>query len=272
MAWYNRLFNWVTDRDNGIPITASRMDAEFDGIATALNSLHSGAVSNEWLTEQTTVTWTTSSAFSVAGVNVTSTYHRGRRLKVVHNGGATTSYGVVTSSSFGTSTLVFLVFDNGAALVNPVTEVSYGLLSYTNPSYLDPRVATLATTSSAAAANTSATKVTLDNIIGPAFASSRFTSVGWGYYQISAQVTVNTTIAAGQAVAYIYKDGVARIVTSRAIEALIEESIIIPATVLSFAPGQYAELFFKCSVAATITSSGAAFGPYDTFMSIAQVP
>ena len=32
-----RLYNWVTDKANSVPITASRMDAEFDGIATALS-------------------------------------------------------------------------------------------------------------------------------------------------------------------------------------------------------------------------------------------
>lgn len=32
-----RLYNWVNDRNNSIPITASRMDAEFDNIITKLN-------------------------------------------------------------------------------------------------------------------------------------------------------------------------------------------------------------------------------------------
>jgi hypothetical protein len=35
---FNRLYNWVDDRDASIPITASRMDAEQDGIATALTN------------------------------------------------------------------------------------------------------------------------------------------------------------------------------------------------------------------------------------------
>ena len=33
---FSRLYDWTDDRDNGIKIQASRMDAEFDGIATAL--------------------------------------------------------------------------------------------------------------------------------------------------------------------------------------------------------------------------------------------
>lgn len=41
MAWsgsgvFNRLYNWVTDRDAGTPIDATRMDAEMDGFATGI--------------------------------------------------------------------------------------------------------------------------------------------------------------------------------------------------------------------------------------------
>ena len=28
----SRLYNWITDRNNGVKIRADRMDAEFDGI------------------------------------------------------------------------------------------------------------------------------------------------------------------------------------------------------------------------------------------------
>lgn len=35
---FNRLYNWVTDRNANIPITASRMDAEMDGMATGLSN------------------------------------------------------------------------------------------------------------------------------------------------------------------------------------------------------------------------------------------
>jgi hypothetical protein len=35
---FSRLYNWLTDKTNSIPITASRMDDEFNGIATGLSS------------------------------------------------------------------------------------------------------------------------------------------------------------------------------------------------------------------------------------------
>src|SRR6478609_8073792 len=34
---FTRDYNWVDDKNNGIKITASRMDGEFDNYATALN-------------------------------------------------------------------------------------------------------------------------------------------------------------------------------------------------------------------------------------------
>jgi len=35
---FSRLYDWTTDRDNGVKILASRMDDEFDGIATGLST------------------------------------------------------------------------------------------------------------------------------------------------------------------------------------------------------------------------------------------
>lgn len=35
---FSRLFNWVTDKTNLVPVTASRMDSEMDGMATGLSS------------------------------------------------------------------------------------------------------------------------------------------------------------------------------------------------------------------------------------------
>ena len=35
---FTRLYTWVTDKANSVPITAARMDGEFDGIKTALDT------------------------------------------------------------------------------------------------------------------------------------------------------------------------------------------------------------------------------------------
>jgi len=34
---FSRLYNWVTDKVNAIPVTASRVDSELDGMATGLS-------------------------------------------------------------------------------------------------------------------------------------------------------------------------------------------------------------------------------------------
>lgn len=39
---FQRLFTWVTDRDNGVKIQATRMDSEFDGIVSGLNEVVDG--------------------------------------------------------------------------------------------------------------------------------------------------------------------------------------------------------------------------------------
>src|SRR4051812_23253244 len=36
---FSRLYSWVTDAANGTKILASRMDSEFDGVATALSTM-----------------------------------------------------------------------------------------------------------------------------------------------------------------------------------------------------------------------------------------
>lgn len=41
---FERLYSWVTDRDNGVKILAQRMDDETNGIVQAINQLTSGAV------------------------------------------------------------------------------------------------------------------------------------------------------------------------------------------------------------------------------------
>ena len=43
MAWngsgtFQRLYNWVTERDAGVPIDATKMDAEQDGIAAGITN------------------------------------------------------------------------------------------------------------------------------------------------------------------------------------------------------------------------------------------
>ena len=38
MSWFDRLYSWVTDQNNGIPIESTRMDAEDNNFAAGINS------------------------------------------------------------------------------------------------------------------------------------------------------------------------------------------------------------------------------------------
>lgn len=79
-----------------------------------------------------TVAYASGTSFTVAGVDVTATYHAGRRIKVV---AATpgTIYGTVSSSSFSTNTTVNVTFDSGS-LSNETITVYLGTPSYSNTS------------------------------------------------------------------------------------------------------------------------------------------
>lgn len=138
MSFLTRLYNWVSDRDNGIPIMASRMDGEFDNLVSAINTLYNNLLTGEWVAESNSFLLASTTSFNVIGVNLTSRYHVGRRLKLIHNGGVTV-YATVLSVAFSTNTTVTVVTDDGTSLAGTITSLSYGLLSYVNPSYLDPR-------------------------------------------------------------------------------------------------------------------------------------
>jgi hypothetical protein len=250
---FNRLYSWVQDAANGVNIDATRMDNEFNGIATALSdcvtrdgqspftaNIPAGGfkitglgtpsstgdaatyefvnlvASNEWKAEANTVTFVSTTSFRVGGGStLVATYHAGRRLKIVHNTGGTTTYATVVSSSFSTpNTTVVVATDAAAALVSTVTAVSYGLLSYSNPSYLDPRTAVFAyLPSNAAYTGGNITKITatieaFDSNAEYDSITSTFTAQHPGYYVAICNVDfVQTSSAARYLRAIIYKNG-----------------------------------------------------------------
>lgn len=77
---FSRLYNWVTDRDASVPITASRMDAEMDGMATGLSTA---------ITKDGQTTTTASIPFAVGatfGALITVTSSSASALTVGPNG------------------------------------------------------------------------------------------------------------------------------------------------------------------------------------------
>lgn len=77
-----------------------------------------------------TITYASGTSFTVDGIDVTSIYHAGRRLRAV--GSATgTIYGTISSSSFSTDTTVNVTWDSGS-LSNESLTIALSILSSTN--------------------------------------------------------------------------------------------------------------------------------------------
>jgi hypothetical protein len=244
---FTRLYSWVQDAANSIDILSTRMDNEDNGFATALSDCvtrdgqspftanipaggfkivnHAtpssgtdvankayvdGVVQSEWKAETNSFAWVSATQFKLTGVNLTAIYHVGRRVKIVHNSGGSTAYATITATVFSTDTTVTVVTDDGSSLVSTLTAVNYGIISYVNPSYLDPRscvLAYLSTTTSYPI--TSDTKVVFDSTLVDTlteFSAGRFTAKHVGNYLVSVQVTVEPS-AAGHFYLFIFKNG-----------------------------------------------------------------
>ncbi len=80
-----------------------------------------------------TAAYASSTSFTIAGANVTSVYHAGRRIKLIASTPGTI-FGTVSSSSFSTNTTVNVTCDSGSLSNEAITNVYIGALSKTNSS------------------------------------------------------------------------------------------------------------------------------------------
>jgi hypothetical protein len=80
-----------------------------------------------------TPAYASSTSFTIAGVNVTSAYHVGRRVKLVASTPGTI-YGSITATSFSTNTTVTIAWDSGSLSDEAITSVHIGAISASNTS------------------------------------------------------------------------------------------------------------------------------------------
>ena len=80
-----------------------------------------------------TSTYASSTSFTISGVDVTSIYHAGRRVKVIAPTPGTI-YGTISSSTFSTNTTVNITWDSGSLSNEAITNVYVGILSKSNNS------------------------------------------------------------------------------------------------------------------------------------------
>ena len=80
-----------------------------------------------------TAAYASATSFTIAGVNVTSIYHAGRRIKLTASTPGTI-FGTISSSSFSTNTTVNVTWDSGSLANEAISNVYIGVLSKTNDS------------------------------------------------------------------------------------------------------------------------------------------
>ena len=80
-----------------------------------------------------TSAYASATSFTIAGADVTSVYHAGRRVKVIAPTPGTI-YGTISSSSFSTDTTVNVTWDSGSLSNETLTNIFVGILSKSNNS------------------------------------------------------------------------------------------------------------------------------------------
>ena len=116
-----------------------------------------------------TAAYASATSFTIAGVDVTSIYHAGRRIKLTASTPGTI-FGTIASSSFSTNTTINVTWDSGSLANEAITHVYIGVLSKTNSSIPEGIVATATladgsvTTAKIAADAVDGTKIADDSI------------------------------------------------------------------------------------------------------------
>jgi hypothetical protein len=175
-----------------------------NALRQALADLRSYANSAEWFEYgdgdgTATITYVSGTSFTIAGADVTSAWHAGRRVKA--SGSSTgTIYGIVASSSFATNTTVNVTWDSGS-LQNESLTVWLGILSATNGA-VPPASTTakgtveLATTAETLSGTDATRAVTPDSLSaywekGSDIASAAAISIGeGGYFHVTGTTTI----------------------------------------------------------------------------------
>jgi len=80
-----------------------------------------------------TAAYVSATSFTIAGTDVTSVYHAGRRIKLTATTPGTI-FGTISSSSFSTNTTVVVTWDSGSLANESIDNVYIGALSKTNTS------------------------------------------------------------------------------------------------------------------------------------------
>jgi hypothetical protein len=101
-----------------------------DGI-TGTNDPTTIASADQWVSYSGTPVYISATSFSVSG-DQTTAFHANRRVKTTNTAG--TRYSYITAAAFSAGITTVTVANDSGTLDSGLSGVSYGLLSYTNPS------------------------------------------------------------------------------------------------------------------------------------------
>jgi hypothetical protein len=160
---------------NGIDVNEGMLPSNLNNAIRALmKNTRDWFNSAEWIeygdgSGAFTAAYASATSFTIAGANVTSVYHAGRRIKLTASTPGTI-FGTISSSSFSTNTTINVTWDSGSLANEAITNVYVGALSKTNSSIPEGIVvtATLAdgsvTLAKMAADSVNGTKIADDSI------------------------------------------------------------------------------------------------------------
>lgn len=227
------------------------------------------ASDGEWFGYGGTTQFVNPTTFKVTGADVSAILAAGRRIRSTNTAG--TVYSTVKTASFvAPDTTIVVVNDGASALDSGFSALAYGMLSYSNPSYLDPRSRVFAK-ASAASQTLAATPTKL--VFGTELIDTNseftggttFTAKYPGYYLAEVSATfLDSAIATYQL--HIYTNGATYANVYQAAGASAYAAINV-AAVLLLAAGDTIEFF-----AAGTATSGMRGGTPGSQISIARLP
>lgn len=214
----------------------------------------------EWLDYTTApIVFFGATSFSVTGVDATAILHAGRRIKTVNSGG--TVYSTIRNSSFAVNTTVSVVNDGASVLDAGLSALAYGIVSYANDSYLDPRSFFTAIKSGNQTGFAASTKVATwtverDNLSEWVAGTNRWVCKYPGQYIVMFSAEHSNTVASINAVAQIDKNAA---VVAQAVGRAYSVAANITSLTAHFsgllAAGDFIEGFFLGDANTTVVGS-----------------
>jgi hypothetical protein len=142
-----------------------------------------------------TLTFVSSTSFTLGGNDFTGVLHPGRRIRSVNTGG--TAYSTVRTSTFGGGNTTVNVVNDSTVLDSGLSQLYYGSQPYVNPAYLDPRTALNVTKNGnqtgfgGAGASITGWTVNVDN--NGEFSSNTWQNKYPGNYLVNIQIEISDT-------------------------------------------------------------------------------